>query len=246
MLQYIRRLTFILFLALVYSCSTVKVDTEHQQKTLHTKILGSISETKTFVLDKDYNTISFPDYGESLKVTAKQIQFTKPTYRAFVEAKALQNNPIEVAYNDSLKVKPMYVQVDLADRIRIIDELKAEPNKSTYQFLKDNNDVEIVNSISFACETSVAKAFKDADKVVLNTSDPKNYDFQLYKTNSPLQTVRFQDIVVFAYQGSKACWKQNDKYQIELIDFVETNDRCPKASYHSAKRAKKRINYYKL
>lgn len=244
--KYLKLIPLLLLCCFAFNCTTIKVGTEQHQKTQHVKILGSISESKTFILDKDYNTISFPNYGESLKVIAKQLRFTKSTYKAFLEAKALQNKPFEMVYNDSLKVKPIYMQIDLADRIRIIDELKAKPNKSTYQFLEDNDDVEIVNSISFACEPNITKAFQDADKVLLNTSDQKNYHLQLYKDNTLLQKVRFQDIVIFAYQGAQACWKQNDKYQVELIDFVETNDKCPKGSYHSAKRAKKRINYYKL
>ena len=51
---------------------------------------------------------------------------------------------------------------------------------------------------------------------------------------------------MFGYQASKACWKENNKHQFEIVDLVENNDQCPIKTYRVPKDAKKNLNYYKF
>ena len=85
-----------------------------------------------------------------------------------------------------------------------------------------------------------------AEEVFLESSGLKNYSLNLYANGQKQHVIQFNEGVIFAYQTSNCCWKQNDKYQLEIIDLVETNDKCPSNSFRSSNRANKKINYYKF
>ena len=86
----------------------------------------------------------------------------------------------------------------------------------------------------------------NADEVFLEATGVKSYALKTYKKGQLQTVLTFNEGVVFAYQASNFCWEENDKYQLEIVDIVETSDKCPNKTYRSAKRAKKKINYYKL
>jgi len=227
------------------SCKTISIQRELQHATTQNIMLGVVGNQKTFVLEQDYNHVALPDYKQPIKVQPNLIAFNKQSFSAFKKAQLLQNKAIVVNYVDSIKTnQPRFLKLEIADRVGVINAIKSKTNTDVFQFIENNNNAHVITSISIVLNQDSQNAIKNADEVFLGTSGVKNYVLRAYKNKELQHTIKFTDGVVFAYQMSNACWKQDNKYQLQIIDLVESNDKCPSKSYQSAKRAKKKINYY--
>jgi hypothetical protein len=222
------------------------VNGEHQTSTKQSLILGTIGFEKDFIAEYDYKTIALPNYENPIKVAASLVTFNKRTFKLYSEAQNTQSHIININYNDSLDKKPQYLKIEISDRLEVLNSLKDETNSDVFQFLKDNNKSHLVTSVAIAFNESNINLINDAQEIFLETTGVKTYSLNLYKGKTLQKKIFFNEGVIFAYQTSNCCWKQNDKYQLEIIDLVERNDKCPSNSYRSSNRAKKKINYYKL
>ncbi len=227
------------------SCKTISIQKETQQTTTQNIMLGVIGNQKTFVLEQDYNHLALPDYNQPIKIQPSLVTFNNKAFNAFKKAKQTQSKNVDVNYIDSLKTnQPTFLKLEIADRVGVIKTLKSKTNTEVFQFLEDNNEAHVITSISIALNQDHQSAITNADEVFLETSGIKNYVLKTYKNKVLQQTIKFTDGVVFAYQTSNTCWKEDNKYQLQIVDLVESNDKCPSKSYQSAKRAKQKINYY--
>ena len=219
---------------------------ESQNTTTQQIILGTVGEQKRFVLEQDYNHTALPKYKLPIKVNVNAIVFTKPTFKAFSKAKVSQSQNVSINFVDSLHTKPKFLKLELADRITVLNALNAKENRDVFQFLQNKSEAHLVTSISIAFNTKDITTLINAEEVFLEVDGIKNYALKTYKNGELQQTIQFNQGIIFGYQTSSCCWKQNDKYQLEIVDIVERNDQCPNKTYKSSKRAKKKINYYKF
>ncbi|TXE15321.1 hypothetical protein ES692_17230 [Psychroserpens burtonensis] len=224
----------------------MSVNGEHQALTKQGVILGTIGIDKDFIAERDYNTIALPNYENPIKVSASLVAFNKRTFKLFSEAQNTQSERVNISYNDTLDDKAQYLKIEIIDRLEILNSLKTKTNDDAFQFLKDNSRTHVITSVAIALDTLNIVAITNAQEIFLEITGVKTYSLNLYKDNSLQKKIFFNEGVVFAYQSSSPCWKQNDKYQLEIIDLVETNDKCPNNSFRSSNRAKKKINYFKL
>jgi len=227
------------------SCKTVSVQQELQQITVNSKILGSVGEQKDFVLEQSYNNIAFPNYQNPIKIDVTSVSFTKATFKMFLKAKEGQKSNVSVNYIDSLKVKPHFLKLKLADKVEIISALNSKYNKDIKDYLFNKNESHIVSGISLALNQNEMNTIINSDEVFLEHTGIKSYAINCYKNSELLQTLLFNQGVVFTYKTSSFCWQEDDKYQLKIVDITETN-KCPKSTSSSAKQAKKNINYFKF
>jgi len=239
-----RVFTVLIALVTLTGCNSILVNKEFQKTTAHGMYLGTVGESTDFVLEKDYNHITFPEYQTPIKVQVTKLDFNKTSYKAFVEAQLNQAQKVSVNYIDSLKQKPKYIKLDIADRLAVLNTLN--DNKDLFNFLKNKNEAHLVTSIAMALNNADINAVSGAEEVFLEITGIKEYNLNLYNNKELQQTINFKDGVVFAYKTSSCCWKQNDRYKLEIIDLAEGDNKCPKKSYKSAHSAKKNINYFKL
>lgn len=244
MIRY-SKLIFIIAI-LVISCNTLKINQEFQKTTTQNLQLGTVGEQKDFILEQDYNHVALPVYNIPIKVNVSPLNFNKSTYNAFTKAKPSQAQNVAVNYIDSLDTKPKYLKIDIADRVAVLNTLNSKLNQDVFQFLKNKDQAHVITSLAVAFNNNQLDVLTQADEVLLEVTGVKNYALKAYKDNKLQQTIMFNEGVVFAYKTSSCCWKQNDKYQLEIIDLAEGNNKCPNQSYNSANRAKKEINYFKL
>ncbi|NRR91371.1 hypothetical protein HSX10_07325 [Winogradskyella undariae] len=244
-----RKLLFIspiLLLFLFYSCHTIYIGEESQKTIKQNLQLGTVGEYKGFLLEQDYNHTAIPKYKNPIKVQINFEYFNKASIKAFNKAKLSQTKKVRINYMDSMVNKPRYIKLEIADRVSVLNALNAKENIALFQFLKTNNTADIVTSVSMALNESDLTAIENADEVFLERAGKKSYALKTYINNEEQKTVLFSHGVVFAYVSSNFCWKQNDKYQLEIIDIVESSDKCTRSTYKSAKKAKKQIDYFKL
>lgn len=243
-----RKFIFLTIIASVLfsSCKTVYIQQEANKITLQSLQLGTVGEQKNFVLEQDYNHTAIPKYKKTIKVKVDLVDFNKTSFKAFTNAKRAQSKNISVNYVDSLANKPKYLKLEIADRVAVLNALNSKENKDVFNFLHTKKEAHLVSSIALAVNVNDITAITTADEVFFETTGIKNYALKLYRDKTVKQTILFNDGVVFAYKTSSCCWKQNDKQQLKIVDLVEGNDKCPSNTYRFAKRANKKIDYFKF
>ncbi|WP_407556481.1 hypothetical protein [Winogradskyella sp. 4-2091] len=242
----VRKITFILLLILIYSCKTISVGDDNQVTTTQNIMLGMIGEDQQFILERDYNHTAIPVYNHPLKVQWNIQHFNKSTYKFFSKAAINQNTQFSIDYSDSLLNKPQFLKLELSDRVSILNALNSKINKEIKDYIFNKKDAHLITSISIALDKNRLKELLNADEVFLEATGVKSYALKTYKKGELQTVLSFNEGVIFAYKASNFCWQENDKHQLEIVDIVESTNRCPNKTYRSATRAKKKINYYKL
>lgn len=228
------------------SCKTISVQNKQYQTTTQKVTLGSVGIDETFDLERTYTYSGIPNYSEPIKVQLTPIAFDKTIFNAYNRAKELQPTSIKVVYVDSLSNKPRFLNIETSDKIGLVRILNEVENKEIKSYLKNQKDSHVVTNISIVVNENDMNDLIKADEVFMAQTGQKVIGLKLFTDNKVTRTINFNDGVVFAYRASSACWKENDKYKLEIVDLVEGNNGCPNRTYSSAKRAKKKINYYKF
>lgn len=235
-----------LLIASFTSCRTLSVQQERQIKTTQNLQLGTIGVHKNFMLEQDYNFTAIPQYQSPIKVNVTRVPFNKTKIKAFENAKSIQNKSVVVTYVDSVKPKPRFLKLEIADRVAVLKSLNSKENRGVFQFLQNKSNAHLISTISVVFDAQIATKLSSAQEVFLEPKGINNYVLKTYDHNNEQDSVSFKQGVVFGYQTSKACWKENKKHQLEIIDLVESDDRCPIDSYRQAKKAQQTLNNYKF
>jgi len=234
----------VVFIFCFTSCKTISIQKEAHTKTEHNITLGVVGEDKQFVLKQDYNHTAIPEYENGIKVQVSNMDFNKTSFKAFTQSKMYQSKNVSVNYIDTISNKPKYLKLEIADRVGVLNALNSKENTDVFQFLENKKAAHLVTSITMALNESDLAEIENADEVYLEMVGKKSYSLKTYKNEKEQSSILFNQGIVFAYQTSNFCWKQNDKYQLEIVDLVEGNDKCPNRTYKSSKRAIKKIDYY--
>lgn len=240
------RFCYLLFLLLLLGCKTVTIDGGKLKITNQNLILGTVGDAAHSVFQDDYKNVAFPKYSTPIRVQALLIPFNNSSYGFFLKANERQPKQLHMPFSDTLSIKPNYLKLEIIDRLEVVNSLNNNTNTEVFNLLKTNKELHVITSMALALDQKDLNSIMEADELFLESSGIKNYSLMLYNDGKLQQQINFNDGVVFAYQTSNCCWKENEKYQLEIVGLVESDDNCPNASYQSAKRAKKDINYYKF
>ncbi|WP_298341158.1 hypothetical protein [uncultured Algibacter sp.] len=216
-----------------------------QTPTTQKLALGSIGSEKDFLLQKDFSYSGLPAYSKPIKLEVKPVVFKKQSFKQFEKASQLQNSNVSIIYIDSLEQKPKYIELILADKIELVDAINSKKNKGIKNYLSHNKYANVLTHISVAFNQKHYGALTSADAVFLIEKNPKIYALSIYKNNTH-KNILLDDGVVFQYSTSNCCWQEDSRRQLQIVDIVDNYSNCPNNTYKSSKRAKKKINYFKL
>lgn len=206
--------------------------------------LGSVGLDKDFMLQKGFNSVALPTYKEPIKVSVLAVAFTKSRFKTFMEANKRQSANVTLV--DSITKNLMFVQLDIADNITLINALNQSENSHVKTYLRNNKQANILTTISIAFNQKDFDAIMNADAVFLVESSPKTYALQLYKDGQKTELVKFNQGTVFGFDISNCCWQENEKRQLNIVDLITDYRNCPNNTYKSANRAKQKVNYFKF
>lgn len=230
----------------VTSCKTTQLQQLTQSVTTQKISLGSIGLDKDFILQKGFNSAAIPIYKKGIKVAVSVLPFTKQTYKLFLKANQSQGEKVSFTYVDSLPTKPQFVELQIADKVALIDALNEHNNQSVKNYLEHNSSANIVISTSVAFNKQDLVKLQEADAVFLEENGSKMYVLQLYRSGSKTDMIHFNEGVVFTFKAASCCWQENSRHQLNIVDLVNQFNSCPNKTYLRASRAKKTINYFKL
>ncbi|MFD0963844.1 hypothetical protein [Pseudofulvibacter geojedonensis] len=241
-----KKLFFICILSLFFkSCKTVVVDAKNSTITQRPVSLLCIGDEEDLLLESNYANNAIVAVNKPVKVIVTTNHFTKKTHKAYTNANSIQSKNINVEYSDSLEKKPIYLSISIADKVSVLDALKEKQNQSLKEYLSLQDNAKLITKISLVVKTVDIEKMQQAEEVFLAPYGLKSYALNLYSKGEIIHRVLFTDTVVFAYNSSGICWKENNKHQLEIVDLVGGNG-CPVKTFKSANRAKKKINYFKL
>ena len=237
---------FCLLLLLFLGCKTLSTNGNGTTYFEHNVHLGHIGLEDPTIFENHFNNTSIPTYSEPLKLSVKPVQFTKKSYKAFVKAQLKQRRAVQVTFVDSLELKPMFLELQIADVTGLVNALNDSENNDVKTYLSNTPNATLISNISIAFNSEILDKVINAESVFLVPSGLKNYGLKVITQEKPDQFISFNKGVVFAYNSSMCCWKENNKHQIQIVDLVNYFNDCPNSTYRSAQRAKKVINYHKL
>ncbi|WP_347922483.1 hypothetical protein [Pontimicrobium sp. SW4] len=236
---------WLVVLSCITGCKTISVQQEFQKTTQVQQTLGSIGNTNGTIISSAFAGTAVPVYKKPIKVIATSIPFTKHAYKAFLKAKIYQSANIKITYVDSLTVKPTFVQLQLADKVALIEALNSKDNIGVKDYLGHHEAAALVTNISIALNKQEQELLTKANTVQLIQDALGNYVLQCYLDDKQ-STLQFNQGVVFAYKAVNSCWQENSKQQLTIVDLITQGRDCPRKTYKSRHNAKKRVDYFKL
>jgi hypothetical protein len=231
---------------LFINCKTGSILQEQQTKTTQQVTLGSIGTGKDVIWQSGFNSSALPTYQQPIKTTVINKIFNNQTHKAFTKAKALQSADVNIQYVDSIPNKPHYLQLQIADKVEVLNTLNMEENSRVRDYLGRNAQAKVLSSIWIAFNKTDFDAILSADAVFLIENGAKTYALQLKKDNKKVGVIPFNQGIIFGYDTSNCCWQERKRNQIEVVDLVGDFKSCPNGTYRSARRADKSIQDYKF
>jgi len=206
--------------------------------------LGVIGIHENHILNTDFQVTTIPTYKKGIRIGITASDFDKATYKAYLATS--KNNAQQITYIDSIETKPQFLKIELIDWVTTIAELQQGYNQQTIEYLKRQQDAEMISSVSLAISKQLINEINTAEAVFLVNKNYKQYELSLVKDGKSYKTIDFADTTIFGYRLSYFCWGENDKRRVTLFDIVDENNSCPKNTYKNAEKAKEKINYFKL
>jgi len=230
----------------VVSCGVFENQSFSTADEVQAVVLGSIGNTSDDLFKNNFKIAALADYKSPIRVSVTPVTFSKSSYKIFLKARKYQMVNVNPQMNDSIKTKPKFVTVQIADRVALIDELNSSYNRTVKDYLNRQAKATLVTSISMALSQENINKIAQADVVFLAQNKLKDYVLQLHNGNDALETIKFNQGVVFAHKSSSSCWQENENLQLSIVDLVEGNTSCPPKTYKYAPRAIKKIDYFKF
>lgn len=240
-----RILTLIFINFLMFGCQTISVHQKVQKLTETNVELGSIGLSNGTVLSHSYESIAIPTFKKELKLSIQAVSFSKQTFKAFAKANE-QTKKVALTFSDSLKVKPEYVLLQFVDRVAITSALNDSKNTGVRSYLENKEDAQMITSISIAFSEKNISLLKKAEEVFLAQSSSKKFSVLLKNLDGKGQILELSRGVVFAYQTSGFCWKENNRHKLVIADIVSNSEGCPPNTHRKAYKAVQKDDYFKL
>ena len=207
-------------------------------------VLGAIGTEDNELLSSEFKVTAFPEYAKGIRVYATQKDFTKNTYKKLL--KSPEASKVPVTYIDSIANKPKYLQIEIMDRIALLEEIKAAANTSIESYIETQTDIKLVSAVTLVFPKAIQDEITKAEAVFLQNNAYKQYEIALVKDGKSYKQISLKEATVFDYELSCFCWGENERRKVELKAIVDNNDSCPKGTYKDADKARDKMDYFKL
>ena len=237
--------TYLFFLIIiVISCKTINVNQLPQRTTKTFIEIGVIGKENKKIETTVLQTTTLPVYKRKIRVSANIVTFNDNTFNAYAQAALEQNKKIKVTYIDSVANKLGYVNLQILDKVQVLDELNAEHNKGINTYLQNvDNDV-IITGVSAYFDAIELSNISQAEEVYLINNKPKKYSLELVKSGKPFANIDISRSVPFAFTTASFCWKK-ERGKISIANLVDKSESCTRNTYKNVARLNKKIDYFK-
>ena len=218
---------FVLLLVLCAACQTTKIKNETYKVSNATPELGSIGQSKSmFNTQNDFKIKTLPVLENNIRVAIEVVPFNKKINNIYKEKGKFNQKQSNIAYVDSLPVKPELTTIRIIDVLGFIAQLNAPQNTRIFSYLTDSQDSEIVTSIAVCLSDDEITKIRSADTYYLTNSQDLKYTISLYKQGKKTESMHIIPQTILAYKLSTICWGINAEGQPYIADLVEDGTAC--------------------
>ncbi|MCF6297913.1 MAG: hypothetical protein L3J08_08025 [Flavobacteriaceae bacterium] len=236
-----KKLLLILLPYIIFSCNVLPIPSV--QKSLSSTIeLGVIGTVNHSLIQNQFQINAIPVLKQKIRVTVTTKQFDKFSTKRY--NKFQQKESDKITFIDSLENHDNYIQLNLIDKVTLIEEINASHNKNVVTYLKTASAPLLITTITTTFSKLIQKNIINADALYLMNNRNKKYVLQLYKKGKLTETVEFSKANIFNYKTSNFCWIENDKHNFEISDI--SNERCSKNTYKNYNKAVKNKKEFKF
>jgi len=242
-----KKITILTFVAscILFGCKTVQINKTAFKTTDQNIQLVNIGSESNSILENSFQNSAIIHLKKNIRVSVSFIPFNNKTYKAYKSVNP-SSKLFSVTYNDSMPKKPRFVTLSVMDQVVLLDELNSKYNKSIKSYIENTTKTNIITEISLVIKPQDLEALLSAEAIFLVQDGQKNHVLSLQNENQPDKVIKFSDAVTFGYKSASFCWQEDDKHQLNIVAFANGINGCPQKTYRSTKRAKEKVNYYKL
>ncbi len=207
--------------------------------------IGTIGKEQKSLLNKNFEQIGIPNINDGIALTIREIPFTKPQFKTYVQFKTGKGEKVDFAYVDSTIPKPEYLGLEISNKINLQMQLNHSDNNEVRSYLANDEAYRIVTQISVLTSESLSLRMQKADGIFLNKD--KNGLLNLEIVEGNLRTfLNWWDLEIFDYQLSGFCWG-TDRYGKKIIKVIQDDGvNCPKGTEKKARKLNDIKSYSKL
>lgn len=230
-----KKIFILLIPYIVFSCNALPIPSV--QKDASTSIeLGSIGIMSSGLVQNRFQINAIPTLEQKIMVKSISKYFDKTTLSYY--NKNQPDTTKTITYIDSLKIQPKYLQLEIIDKVTLLEELNAQPNKKVVDYLKTAENILFISSVSIKFPEMIQNNLQNAEEVYLVNSANKKYVLALFNKNKLSETIAFSTGDIFEYETSILCWGVSDRHNIVITDI--TNGKCGKSTYKTYYKAHKK------
>jgi len=234
---------FLIIISIV-SCKTVEVNQQRQQTTKTVVELGVIGKITKGIETNTFQTTTVPVYKQKIRVSADILAFDDNTFNTYAQAALQQNKKIKITYIDSVANKPGYANLQILDKVQVLDELNATHNTGVNTYLQNATNNVLITGLSAYFDAIELSNISQAEEVYLINNKPKKYSLELVKSGKPFAIVDISKSVPFTYTTASFCWKK-ERGKISIANLTYRSETCARDTYKNVAKLNKKINYYK-
>ena len=237
-------ITSILLVCFLFSCKTVQVNQQNQKTTKTEVELGAIGQVNYKLETDRFQITTLPVYKQKIRVAVNIAAFNNTTFNTYAQAAKEQNQKIKITYIDSVANKPGYANLQVLDKVQLINALNAQHNILVNSYLKNSKKNEIITGLSAYFDSIDLSNLSQADEVYLINNKHKKYNLELVKNGKAFATIDMSKGVPFAYNTASFCWKK-ERGALSIVNLTAKNESCAKDTYRNVSRLNKKVDLFK-
>ena len=240
------RLLLLTLFGLMFGCKSM-TENMFSNNSIHRVDLVTVGLENTSLFKSTFNSMGFIKLDNPIKLEVTTAPYTKNIYSDFIDAKASQSSDMNIKYADSLKQKPKYLKIKVADIISLINHLHKQSNESIKSYLENNQRAGVVTSLKVAYPKTILNKFQEAESVFLVQLSEATYQFQLVLKDGETKHISLKDGVIIDYEFSKPCWKEASQNNYKIVELIGSGNKCASGAYRSPRFIKKvQTDYFKF
>lgn len=236
----------ILILLAVAGCQTASIHDKKYKVSNSITELGSIGFSNTGMNFKNsFDTRTFPLLKNKIRLNIEVLPFNKDLNTVYLQKMEIKGEQPVLQYNDSIRPQPQYALITILDVSGYLQEINADYNTETYNFIKDTKDAYLVKEVAISLSTASIDKIKEADAYYLINDQEKKYTIALLKQGKQFDTLDINPGIPLVYSLGKFCWAENERHRWYIADIIDEKGVCKGNTSENIKE-KEETNLFKM
>ena len=210
--------------------------------------LGVLGDKKKSIYKTPFETTGIPEYIKFIKISVEEKSFTKSIFKAYQKAIKGKKNLQEIAYVDSLAIKPKFLNLVIDDKALIVETLNNSDNSNVRNYIRNVPATKIVTALRITVCNEIEDQLKKADALYFRTNQQKKQVIYLFKNEKQIGVLDLANTIIFGIKLSSFCWTITDDEKIRITTILSDGENCMAKSSRDPKKLEQQLEkkYFKF